>query len=101
MEGIYYSSAAEGSATTLTPGAQSVQAEGLTQGTQNVQAWSRVDLRRTRHLTQRDEYFFTTDKGHQKSTDREHWQECIHKGKKAGYYRYKGVHYYTREKLGS
>lgn len=69
-------------------------------GTLSVQTWSKVDIRRLGHIKRRDEYVFTTDNGNDKSTDRDDWKEALYKGKKAWYYRYKGVHFYTCEKPG-
>lgn len=64
----------------------------------DVKTWSKTDLSRIRHMTKRDEYVFTTDRGTEKSTDRDSWKETRYKGKRAWYYRYKGIYYYTREK---
>lgn len=62
--------------------------------------WTRVELRKKRHLTRPTEYLFTTDKGHEKSMDVDDWREARYKGKKSWYYLHKGVKYYTREKPG-
>lgn len=80
----------DGSTVTGNPGTTTTQAE----------KWSRVELRKKRHLSRPTEYLFTTDKSHEKSTDADEWREAKHKGKKAWYYLHKGVKYYTREKPG-
>lgn len=60
--------------------------------------WVEVNVRRIPHTTSRDEFVFTTLKGHDKSTDRGEWRETRYQGKKAWHYRHKGVHYFTRKK---
>jgi hypothetical protein len=46
-----------------------------------------------------DEYILTTERGKRK-TVRDDWKKTQHKGKQVWYFHYKGVYYYTREKLG-
>lgn len=79
----------EGSAVTRNPNAASAQ------------KWSRIELRKKRHLTKPTEYLFTTDKGHERSTEADDWREARHKGKQAWYYLHKGTKYYTRERPGA
>lgn len=61
------------------------------------ETWSKVEVHKTRHLTG-SQYSFTTDKNHVKATVRDDWKETEYKGRRAWYYRHKGVFYYTRVK---
>ena len=78
------------------------EAEGSTAAgrtaARTAETWSKVEVRKTRHLTRGPEYSFTTNNNHVRITGRDDWQETEHKGRRAWYHRHKGVYYYTREK---
>ncbi|OIW27897.1 hypothetical protein CONLIGDRAFT_671584 [Coniochaeta ligniaria NRRL 30616] len=61
------------------------------------ETWSKVEVHKTRHLTG-SQYSFTTNSNHVKDTVKDDWMETEHKGRRAWYYRHKGVYYYTRVK---
>ena len=67
--------------------------------TQGSDPWVEVNVKKTPHMTSRDEFIFKTLKGHDKSTDRDEWEETSYRGKRVWSYRHKGTYYYTRKKL--
>ncbi|KAI3340530.1 hypothetical protein F4824DRAFT_453595 [Ustulina deusta] len=75
------------------------EASEAAQSASHAETWKKVDIRIVHHFSKRDEYIFERENGKTKSTDKEDWKKTQHKGKHAWYYYYKGVYYYTREKL--
>ncbi|EPE05603.1 hypothetical protein F503_02342 [Ophiostoma piceae UAMH 11346] len=62
------------------------------------QPWLKISLYKVSHFTSRDEFIFTAFDGKEKSTDRDEWKKVSYNGRNAWYLRYKGRHYYTRDR---